>query len=115
ARVLDYLERARPVLARLHVHSGSAVFLSCYGKRLEERSVDRIMIELTRASGIGKRITPHTLRRTFATHLLKSRASLRHIQALLGHSNLNTTARYLKLDTTELRRELLLKHPRERF
>lgn len=55
------------------------------------------------------------LRRTFATHLLKGKVTLRHIQTLLGHAQLSTTAAYLRLDAEEIRREILLHHPRERF
>ncbi len=66
-------------------------------------------------AGIKKRVTPHTLRRTFASTLLKNGVSVRHIQELLGHASLNTTAIYLRIDRGELRRELLLRHPRERM
>ncbi len=75
----------------------------------------RPLAVLAAKAGIKGRVTAHTLRRTFATHLLRGGVNVRHIQALLGHTSLNTTARYLRLDGQELRREILLKHPRERM
>jgi len=110
-----YLERARPVLATKHEDSLVAVFLSTLGRRMSYQSVEQLFRELRARIGIKKHMTPHTLRRTFATHLLKNGVNLREIQALLGHSDLNTTAKYLRLDASELRRQILLHHPRERF
>ena len=75
----------------------------------------RVLRRCALAAGLDRRVTPHTLRRTYATELLKAGVSLRHIQLLLGHEKLSTTALYLRLDTRDLRRELLLKHPRERL
>ena len=122
-----YLELARPQLAdpappqrdrrqtKQRPRAAFALFVTRFGSRVEEDTVRRVLDTLSKRAGIKKRVTPHTLRRTFATHLLKSGASLRHIQLLLGHSSLNTTALYLRLDAKDLRREILLKHPRERF
>lgn len=113
--VQGYLDEARPALQSQHADSARALFLSKRGRRIDEMTVVRIMRRLRSAAKLRKRITPHTLRRSFATHLLQGGASLRHIQVLLGHADLSTTARYLRLDTRELRREILLKHPRERI
>jgi integrase/recombinase XerD len=113
--VMDYLERARPGLVKRHEDSFHALFLGTSGRRLDETGIKRLLRRLVSAAGIKKRTTPHTLRRTFATHLMKSGASLRHIQLLLGHESLDTTAIYLRLDTSELRREVVTKHPRERI
>lgn len=82
---------------------------------MNHMGLNRTLKKLAQAAGLKVNVTPHTMRRTYATHLLKGGASLRHIQLLLGHADLATTAVYLKLDTTELRREVLLRHPRERF
>ena len=90
------------------------MFLSIHGRRLSEVSVLRILRRHAATAEIPH-LTPHMLRRTFATSLLRAGVSLRHIQLLLGHESLATTAAYLRLDTRELRKELLLKHPRERF
>ena len=113
--LVAYLERARPVLAKPHPDSACAVFLSEQGRRLSETGTREVLSKLARAAGIAKRVKPHTLRRTFATHLLQAGTNLRTIQVLLGHASLDTTAIYLRVDSTELRREVLLKHPREKL
>ena len=113
--VVAYLERGRPALCSRHPDSGRAVFLSSHGRRCCELTPMRLLRRSALAAGLARRVTPHTLRRTYATELLKAGVSLRHIQLLLGHEKLSTTALYLRLDTRDLRRELLLKHPRERI
>jgi integrase/recombinase XerD len=113
--VADYLQYARPGLAKAHADSSRALFLSFSGRRLDAMSLARVLRELAQAAGLERRLSPHVLRRSFATHLLQGGASLRAIQLLLGHGALSTTAFYLKLDTAELRKEVILKHPRERF
>jgi site-specific recombinase XerD len=65
------------------------------GMYLSTNAVQRIVTQITKEAGIDKRVTPHTLRHCFATHLLESRTDLRTIQALLGHSNIQTTELYL--------------------
>ncbi len=110
-----YLERGRPSLVRSHPDSTCAFFLSRLGRRLCDVSVADVLRKARREAGIKRAVKPHMLRRTFATSLLKNGVSVRHIQVLLGHEDLSTTAAYLKIDTKELRRELLLKHPRERI
>ena len=113
--VKDYLDLGRTDLASEHPDSGRALFLSRFGTRLDAKTLLRLLGRLRERAALEKVVTPHTLRRTFATHLLQAGANLRHIQLLLGHSSLNTTAAYLRLDAHEIRREVLLKHPRERF
>jgi integrase/recombinase XerD len=115
-RLVAYLERARPALVKRHQKdSASAVFLSERGTRISETRVFDLLRELRAKAHIKKAVKPHTFRRSFATHLLESGANLRAIQLLLGHASLNTTALYLRVDAKGLRREVLLKHPRERF
>lgn len=109
-----YLARGRPALVT-HRTEPYRVFIGCRGETFTKAGILKLLRKLVRKAGITKNVTPHTLRRTFATHLLKNGVSLREIQVLLGHANLNTTAVYLRLETQELRREVLLKHPRERF
>ncbi|MEZ6184137.1 MAG: tyrosine-type recombinase/integrase [Planctomycetota bacterium] len=113
-QILAYLRRGRPALTSVHRDSARAVFLTSVGRRLGPATVFRSLRHYGAAAGL-ERLTPHMLRRTFATSLLRGGVTLRHIQLLLGHASLNTTAAYLCLDTGELRREILLKHPRERF
>lgn len=111
----EYLDLARPKLATDRPASACALFLTRFGTRLDAKTVLRILDGLKARARLKKPVTPHTLRRCFATHLLQGGANLRNIQVLLGHSSLNTTAQYLRLDAHEIRREVLLKHPRERF
>lgn len=113
--VVAYVERARPELASRHADSYQALFLSRRGRRLGGLDLSRILARLAEAAELKLRVTPHTMRRSFATHLLRGGASLRHIQLLLGHASLDTTALYLRLSGDELRRELILRHPRERL
>jgi integrase/recombinase XerC len=79
-----------------------AFFLNRNSTRLTDRSIRRIVIKYAKAIGVNSRIGPHTLRHTFASHLLQCGADLRVIQELLGHSSLSTTQKYTHLDITHL-------------
>lgn len=78
------------------------LFLNRLGKRLTDRGIRRIVVKYAKTLKISGQIGPHTLRHTFATHLLQSGADLRTIQELLGHSSLSTTQKYTHLDITHL-------------
>ena len=82
--------------------SSSALFLNKSGERLTDRQIRRIVVKYARLTGIDGQIGPHTLRHTFATHLLIGGADLRVIQELLGHSSLSTTQKYTHLDIGHL-------------
>lgn len=88
------------------------LFLNRRGARLTRVMIFYIIKELAALAGIAKEISPHTLRHSFATHLLEGGANLRAIQQMLGHETIATTEIYLHIDCTRLREEILLHHPR---
>lgn len=87
------------------------IFLNRRGGQLTRNMIFLIVQGLAHDAGIHKTVSPHTLRHSFATHLLEGGANLRVIQELLGHSNLRTTEIYIHLDRSKLRSELLRCHP----
>lgn len=87
------------------------LFLNRRGASLTRVMVFYIIRNLAAAAGITKKVSPHTLRHSFATHLLEGGANLRAIQEMLGHESIATTEIYLHLDRTRLRTELLTHHP----
>jgi len=89
-----------------------ALFTNSRGGRLGTRSVHRIVKRRARAAGIDRRVTPHTLRHTFATHMLGEGADLRLIQEILGHSRLTTTQRYTHVSPEHLMKVYDSAHPR---
>jgi site-specific recombinase XerD len=111
AAVDRYLRESRPELAA-HAREG-ALFLTKDGRRLSAMRLFFILREHARAAGIGH-VFPHALRHSFATHLLKGRASIRHVQELLGHKSLQATAIYTHVDVGDLRKVIERSHPRER-
>lgn len=88
------------------------VFLNRRGKHLTRTMILIMLKRQAVAAGITKTISPHTLRHSFATELLKGGADLRAIQAMLGHESIGTTELYMHIDTTILREEILQHHPR---
>ena len=112
--VSAYLSRARPTIAS--AGSRGALLLNLRsGTRLVRQSVGRIVAAGADAVGIDKRVTPHTLRHSFATHLLEGGADVRVVQELLGHASVATTQVYTLITKDHLREVYYTSHPRARL
>jgi site-specific recombinase XerD len=108
--LLDYLDLGRGALLRGRPQL--ALFLSFRGTPLSPDDVTSRLRLLGRR--VKLRVWPHLLRHTCATHLLRGRADIRHIQRLLGHKSLKTTERYTRVEVGDLRRVIERCHPREK-
>ena len=108
-----YLERGRPRLQRPATREASAfVFLNRFGRPLSRQGWFQKLRELAVGAGIGRPVSPHTLRHSFATHLLEGGADLRTLQALLGHADIATTQIYTHVSGKHLREAHREHHPR---
>lgn len=109
--ILDYLKNIR-YHYKINKKYEDYVFLNSRGSSMSRVIVFVIIKELAEKAGINKKISPHTFRHSFATHLLQNGADLRYIQEMLGHSSITTTEIYTHLKTEELRDVILNYHPR---
>jgi integrase/recombinase XerD len=107
-----YLVRVRPQIAT--ARSRSALFLNLRGGRLTRQGCAGILAKHAEAARVGKRVSPHTLRHSFATHLLEGGADVRVVQELLGHASVATTQVYTLVTKEHLREVYFTSHPRAR-
>jgi integrase/recombinase XerD len=106
----EYLQRVRPKL--VGKRTTRALFVSQKGGGLVRSSIWRLVKKYARLAGIAKNISPHTLRHSFATHLLHGGADLRVVQEMLGHANIATTELYTHVDRERLKAVHKQFHPR---
>ncbi|HET8593970.1 MAG TPA: site-specific tyrosine recombinase XerD [Intrasporangium sp.] len=108
-----YLTRARPVLSAKG-RSGPALFLGKRGARLSRQSAWLVLQDVAERAGLREHVSPHTLRHSFATHLLDGGADVRVVQELLGHASVTTTQLYTLVTIDSLREAYAAAHPRSR-
>jgi site-specific recombinase XerD len=105
-----YLQQGRPHLAS--EESGKALFLNRFGQRLRRVSIIRMLDRYARQAGIERKVTPHALRHSFATHLVDEGVDIRLIQEMLGHESPATTQRYTHVSQARLHEVVRQSHPR---
>lgn len=109
--VQNYLDKGRPHFISMK-HRDEALFLNHHGRRLTRQGFWKILKKLAHEAGIKKQLTPHTLRHSFATHLLENGADLRAVQEMLGHADISTTQIYTHVSKTRLKDVYSKFHPR---
>ncbi|MCB9081251.1 MAG: tyrosine-type recombinase/integrase, partial [Lewinellaceae bacterium] len=107
-----YLAGVRCHLPQIHPAAENILFLNRRGRRLSRVMVFLIVKEAAAAAGIQKNVSPHTLRHSFATHLIEGGADLKAVQDMLGHESILTTEIYTHLDKEYLRETITRFHPR---
>jgi integrase/recombinase XerD len=112
ARLTEYLSHGRPLLAK--GRPSPYLFLGRHGRNLTRQMFWQMLRRRARMAGIGRRVTPHTLRHSFATHLLERGADLRSVQLMLGHADIGTTQIYTHVSRAHLQAVYAKYHPRAR-
>ena len=113
AALREWCERGRPALLEAgRVESSAALFLNHRGRPLTRQGLYKIVQGHARSAGLSERMSPHTLRHTFATHLLAGGCDLRSLQDMLGHADLATTQVYTHLSADRLKGVYFKAHPR---
>ena len=112
AAVGRYVRDGRRAL--LHGRRADELFLNARGARLTRQGLDYLLRRYARKAGLGKHVSAHTFRHSFATHLLTAGADLRSVQEMLGHANVATTQVYTHVTVEHLREVFLGTHPRAR-
>ena len=102
----------RSQVSRINEKDPDALFLNRFGDRLSSRSIRKILDKYIKVTGLNEKTSPHTLRHSFATHLLNRGANLRMVQELLGHKHLSTTQIYTHVTTQNVKRSYDESHPR---
>ena len=103
-RVIFFHEKLKNFIGYFNLRKDGFIFLSNLSKKYDKRTIQLIVRNAAKKAGINKRATPHTLRHSFATHLLEAGADIRHIQKLLGHANLQTTQIYAHVANKDIKK-----------
>lgn len=111
--VIEQYLKVRKTARRANLdRTDKALFVNRFGTRMSARSVERMLNKYLKQTGLSQKVTPHTLRHSFATHLLNRGADLRSVQELLGHSSLTTTQIYTHVSTRRMKETYDIAHPR---
>ena len=103
-RIIFLHKKLKDFIEYFNLKNDGYAFMSSLGKKYDERTIQMIVKHAARKAVIKKRVTPHTLRHSFATHLLEGGADIRHIQKLLGHSSLQTTQIYTHVANKDIKK-----------
>ena len=113
-KLYEYLSKRTALFNSNSVELENYVFLNRFGTILTTRSVQRLMENLSKKAGLLRKTTPHTLRHSYATHMLNAGAGIKTIKELLGHSSISTTEKYTHLTTEKLKQVYKKTHPSQK-